>query len=271
MITKIDEMINQNFGELLVIKRIIDKKCRKTKYLCKCSCGKTRIVDKYVLKHGMATKCRYCGPQQGILQDLTGKKFDKLTVIKRTDDKIYNKKSKSVRWECKCDCGNIVIRERMSLIRNKSACDQCLKDRFKRLYSTGYESISGYYWSRVYNLAKKRNLEFTITKEYVWKLFCNQNAKCALSGINITFANSAHELSHGQATASLDRIDSKKGYIIGNVQWVHKDINKIKTNFEQEKFINYCIQIANYNQPKNQIINIIQQTQPVICKIDFIY
>lgn len=34
--------------------------------------------------------------------DLTGKKFGKLTVIKKAEDKKYSR----IHWECKCDCGN---------------------------------------------------------------------------------------------------------------------------------------------------------------------
>ena len=48
----------------------------------------------------------------------------------------------------------------------------------------------------------------------------------------------------GQGTASLDRIDSSKGYVKGNVQWVHKDINKMKTDFEQSIFIKLCKSVA---------------------------
>ena len=41
-------------------------------------------------------------------------------------------------------------------------------------------------------------------------------------------------------TASLDRIDSNKGYTIDNVQWVHKDINKMKMDLEEDVFIDNC-------------------------------
>ena len=49
-------------------------------------------------------------------------------------------------------------------------------------------------------------------------------------------------------TASLDRIDSNKGYTKDNVQFVHKDINWMKQDFEQNKFIEYCKKVANKHE-----------------------
>ena len=41
-------------------------------------------------------------------------------------------------------------------------------------------------------------------------------------------------------TASLDRIDSNKGYVTDNIQWVHKDINYMKSDLDEQQFIHYC-------------------------------
>ena len=49
------------------------------------------------------------------------------------------------------------------------------------------------------------------------------------------------------ATASLDRIDSTKGYIDGNIQWVHKRINTMKMDMSQKDFIDFCKQVAQTN------------------------
>lgn len=38
--------------------------------------------------------------------DLTGKRFGRLTVIKRADDAVRPSGYKEVQWHCKCDCGN---------------------------------------------------------------------------------------------------------------------------------------------------------------------
>lgn len=48
-------------------------------------------------------------------------------------------------------------------------------------------------------------------------------------------------------TASLDRIDNTKGYTEDNVQWVHKIINKMKSDLTQEDFIMWCKRINNEN------------------------
>jgi hypothetical protein len=47
-------------------------------------------------------------------------------------------------------------------------------------------------------------------------------------------------------TASLDRIDSTKGYIEGNLQWVHRDINKLKKNLPDDRFVEICRAVASY-------------------------
>ena len=49
-------------------------------------------------------------------------------------------------------------------------------------------------------------------------------------------------------TASLDRIDSSKGYIKGNVQWVHKEFNKMKLDLLDKEFIDICKLVHKYHK-----------------------
>ena len=54
-------------------------------------------------------KCPICGMERSHIrerEDLTGMKFNKLTVL-RLDEEKSKEKKKSV-WVCKCDCGNII-------------------------------------------------------------------------------------------------------------------------------------------------------------------
>jgi len=113
------------------------------------------------------------------------------------------------------------------------------------LHWEGFEDISGWYWSNVQNNAKKRKLPFDLTKEYVWDLFLKQDKKCVLSGEPICF-NSNHWKDKKNGTASLDRKDSSKGYIEGNVQWVHKDVNYMKQSMSDEEFILWIKKIHDF-------------------------
>ena len=99
------------------------------------------------------------------------------------------------------------------------------------------------YYAKFYKVktnAKKRNIRFDLTREYMDKLYISQKGRCAYTKQRIYF-----EGKKGQGgTASLDRIDSQKGYVEGNVQWVHKDINAMKWKLTQRDFVNNCKLVA---------------------------
>ena len=104
-----------------------------------------------------------------------------------------------------------------------------------------HEHIDNFYWERLKNGAESRLLEFDITPEYVWNILEDQNFKCVLSGQPINFNGRSN------TTASVDRIDSKKGYIEGNIQLLHKKVNKLKSNLCDDELIYWCKQISKYN------------------------
>lgn len=115
----------------------------------------------------------------------------------------------------------------------------------------GCGEISGAYWYGVKFRAKRRRLDFKINIEYAWELFVKQKGRCAISGLPIKFwkKNSSNEDKKEQ-TASLDRIDSSKGYVNDNIQWIHKHVNTIKMDFTQQDFIELCKTITLYQETK---------------------
>ena len=113
----------------------------------------------------------------------------------------------------------------------------------------GCGDISGNRWNSIVRGANgskgRKKIMFDITIEEVWELYLNQNRKCKLSGLPISFSNDKI-----RGTASLDRIDSSKGYEKGNIQWVHKDINKMKNSLDETYFINLCHKVSELNQKR---------------------
>jgi hypothetical protein len=127
----------------------------------------------------------------------------------------------------------------------------------------GIGNIYQKFWSGICKGAKNRNLPVEITIEEIWNLYIKQNGHCALSGIPIYFhltgrGSKCHNNQDGEGTASLDRIDSNKGYIKGNIQWVNKYINLMKTNFLIDVFKNLCKEVALYRQHSEDVINLLQ-------------
>ena len=80
-------------------------------------------------------------------------------------------------------------------------------------------------------------------------MFKKQNKLCIISGVPLSFGRRKHS---SDTTASLDRIDSSKGYIEGNVQWVHKQINIMKNDMDDANFIKLCALITEYNKTKDE-------------------
>ena len=173
--------------------------------------------------------------------DLTGNKFGRLKVINSAGSAPTG-----VIWLCECECGNFRKVLSGDLRRGKTVSCGCGRRGRNSIHFSGFEDIGSHYWGHVLSNARTRNLEFNISKNYAWNLFVKQNKKCALSDLLITLDPSGKKQS-----ASLDRIDNSKGYIPGNIQWLHKDINKMKNVHDQQYFIDLCVLISEKNKSCN--------------------
>lgn len=169
------------------------------------------------------------------LKNLLGMKFSNLLVIKK--DKSKNERAY---WICECECGEKKSVRASHLIGKKIKSCGC--SQFVNHWK-GYGEISGEKWNSIKKCAASRKLLFNITIEYIWELYLKQKGKCALSGVPIIFST----WWKGEQTASLDRIDSKNGYEIGNVQWIHKAINKMKGKLSDQKFVEWCKTISQHH------------------------
>lgn len=156
-----------------------------------------------------------------------------------------------------CSCGGERIAHGRSVKRgNITKCLECAKKGRLGVNCSvwsGHGEISGTWWKEhVRYPARRDKREINIDVEYGWNLFLEQNRKCAFTGVELSFPERAFTNGNTKviytASASLDRIDSSKGYIKGNVQWVHKIINHMKTNKTDLEFIEWCRLVANYRK-----------------------
>jgi len=159
--------------------------------------------------------------------------------------RFTHKIGKSKYADCKCgSCGEITNR-RANTLRLSKSCRRCSsKTNSNNSCWKGFGEITHDLYTTYKHSAKAKNLEFKVSIEYLWKLFIKQERKCSFTGEELYFNKTYKNKS--DRTASPDRIDSSKGYIEGNIQWVHRDVNKLKKNFSDERFLEICEKIIKY-------------------------
>lgn len=120
-------------------------------------------------------------------------------------------------------------------------CKSCSNKKTENSHRGFYEAVRLSWVTKCQIGAETREIQWALSVEDIWELYRSQDGVCALSGLPIGWAEVGQ-----QHTASIDRIDSKQGYTLDNVQLVHKDINMMKQSFKQEQFVNLCRMIAKY-------------------------
>lgn len=180
--------------------------------------------------------------------DISNKIFGKIKVIEPAFSH-----NKILYWKCECECGEIRYHTKSNLLSGIKSCG-CVGNQQGNKHKCwrGYGELSQAVINRIEKRAKKRKIEYNLTLEYLWNLFLKQERKCVYTGIEITLPKNSKDFHLGHRTASLDRIDSTIGYIEGNVQWVHVDINFMKQSFTHDYFLLMCSLVTNKNSCINQ-------------------
>lgn len=103
---KLDFKNGSRFGILTVIKRTDIKSRLGVIWNCKCDCGnEINVVGNWLINPKRLGKIKSCGCNyiNSNFIDLTGKRFNRLLVIKKSH---RGGKDKNTYWLCNCDCGN---------------------------------------------------------------------------------------------------------------------------------------------------------------------
>jgi len=145
------------------------------------------------------------------LIDLTGKNFNRLTVIKRS---YPNTKQGHPRWLCKCDCGIEKVINGTDLRIGKTQSCGCLqreivsKKRLKPRLSNMRVTISNYKAG-----AERRGLEWDLTEEQFKEITQKDCYYCGTKPNN----RIENKGSNGAYIYNgIDRVNNNKGYTIEN-------------------------------------------------------
>ena len=127
-----EDLSNKKFGHLTVVTRVPKPEHLKSKgayWLCKCDCGKEKIVMGKTLRNGEAHSCGAC--RVDIVDDLTGQIFDNLTVIERDFSRPSN--NNGAFWKCRCTCGNTITVLGKNLKHQKYHSCGCIRSKGEQL------------------------------------------------------------------------------------------------------------------------------------------
>jgi hypothetical protein len=214
----------------MTVKELRELDCGKFEY--ECECGKLFASERIIGRKGVINTCgcRTTRKNKFGIKNPVGHKFNSLTI----ESIDHFDKHGLKHWKCRCDCGEITTATLFQLTSDdKSSCG-CKRTSWNSDY---HGDICRTFWTHIMRSAKARDIEILITREQAWQKFLDQDRKCAYTNLDIYFAKSK-KMSEG--TASLDRIDSDKGYTLDNIQWVHKWVNIMKVDLKEDEFLTYC-------------------------------
>lgn len=184
-------------------------------------------------------------------KDLSGQQFGRWTVIRRTE----STRSGHTRFECLCECGvrkNVLSTHLLQGVSKHCGCIVLKGPTHPQWKGCG--EISGDFWDSIKRGAEGRKgrrfpVAMELTIEEAWDLYLRQDRRCALTDTPLSMGRRHND----KRTASLDRIDNSRGYSIDNVQWLHKDVNRMKGMFDQKYFVHMCSLIAQQMNSKEML------------------
>lgn len=220
-------------------------------------CGST--FEKNLYRSGAkycSSKCRQNG-LKGSYTDLTGLRVGKLIVVEFSHIYTDSKGNGAACWKCRCDCGTELIVKNVSLRGGQKMIEQNIGSGRIQCDNCSPRTIDGYShirlpFKKAEMRAKKADREFAISLEYMRNLLDMQNNKCAISGIPLVIRATSGSKHFGNGRIpnilSIDRIDSSKGYIEGNVQWVTAQVNFFKSEFPTQSLIDIAYAVVKANK-----------------------
>lgn len=234
-IAKLNELIGQKFNKLTVLKACYEKrnndKRARTYVTCQCECG--NIKDYYLnnIKYGTT---KSCGCKNAIkLDQLIGKKYGKLKILKA--ERRKHNKSTFVYVTCECECGSIK-EYRFDSLKNGSAtsCGCANKLNLNKLIGQKFGKLT------IIDTMRKRNNHSTCT--YV-------TCECDCGTIK-DYQFSALKLGKIKSCGCTKKLDLNEliGQIFGN--WTIIDAYYKKDNTGRKRIYTLC----SYNNVKREIV-----------------
>lgn len=120
-----ENLLGKRFSSLIVIAEAPPQNGR-TSWLCRCDCGREKIILASNLKRGLT---RTCGcVRLGERTRLVGQRFGRLVAI----ECVGVTANKDTLWKCLCDCGNEIVVQNNNLKSGHTTSCGCKKEEIQK-------------------------------------------------------------------------------------------------------------------------------------------
>lgn len=166
--------------------------------------------------------------------DLTGVRFHRLTVVRD----CYVPGHRGAKWECLCDCGKTVLTTGSLLKRGKVKSCGCYRADFRKTHGLSktreYKMWVGLRWR-----AKRDGRDFNLDPSDI-----AIPDRCPVFGVPF-------DTGVGQSpyVPSVDRIDSSKGYVKGNIAIISWRANLLKNDATYEEVMQLAAWLKQVSGP----------------------
>jgi len=196
----------------------------------KCGCEEKLYVEQLTMGKTIELTCEQCGVAYS----------KSLAEHKRCESRGY-------RRFCSRNCGKIFMKQNgKEFVQHLQewANGDSNKKHLANLRTLRTQNAEPFkeFLRRARKSVKSKGRELDITIEQLKELWTAQDGICPYTGWKMELPKSTEKKKPN--TASLDRIDSSKGYILGNIQIVCVMANFAKSDFSNEEMQEFCKAIA---------------------------
>lgn len=217
------------------------------------------------------------------LDDLTGKRFGRWTVLYQSDSKF---KTRMTMWHCRCDCGTEKDIGRSNLVNGKTkSCGCYRKEKSQKLDETKRKyDQQGNIIQKLCPMCRefKPVSEFKVSHRKIdgYSEYCGDCLNYSLKrryarynkrarNVNMKFDISKSDFDRitkqpchycggysvkyqGNVINGIDRVNSKLGYVSDNIVPCCVICNRMKLDYEKEDWINHMKQILTHLEENNE-------------------
>ena len=203
-----EDLSGEKFGRLTAVEAVGRNKKGMVLWLCECECSNKVITISYSLKN---LDCKSCGcivdENCRRFDDLTGRTFGRLKVIKRVENK-----GNKIYYECLCSCGNTVIVRGSHLKQGLIQSCKCLNK--ERVHQKSFKDLTGKRIGRllITGIAEESSAENGHNTLYYATCDCGNKIKIRSSQLSGKRATQSCGCLHKEVTseARLDDLTGKK-------------------------------------------------------------